>query len=57
MQEVVNNMKSGEVTYAVRDTEMNGVQVMKGDFIGISKGKLVVSTQDRVETVTNLLNP
>jgi len=55
MQEVVNNMKSGEVTYAVRDTEMNGVQVMKGDFIGISKGKLVVSTQDRVETVTNLL--
>ncbi len=56
MQEVVTNMKSGEVTYAVRDTEMNGVQVKTGDYIGISKGKLVVSTQNRIETVTQLLS-
>ncbi len=56
MQEVVANMKSGEVTYAVRDTEMNGVQVKTGDYIGISKGKLVVSTKDRIETVTKLLS-
>src|SRR5690606_18812276 len=27
MQEVIENMKSGEITYAVRDTEMNGIQV------------------------------
>lgn len=56
MQEVVANMKSGEVTYAVRDTEMNGVQVKTGDYIGISKGKLVVSTKDRIETITKLLS-
>ncbi|MFA7417342.1 MAG: hypothetical protein WCZ19_02270, partial [Acholeplasma sp.] len=55
MLDVVNEMKSGEVTYAVRDTEMHGVQVKNGDYIGISKSKIIVSSSDRYETVTKLL--
>ncbi len=55
MHDVVSNMKSGEVTYAVRDTEMHGVQVKNGDYIGISKSKIMVSSKDRLTTVTKLL--
>ncbi|WP_026399874.1 DAK2 domain-containing protein [Acholeplasma equifetale] len=55
MQEVIENMKSGEITYAVRDTEMNGIQVKTGDFIGISKSKLLVSTPNRLEAIKELL--
>ncbi|WP_025725135.1 DAK2 domain-containing protein [Acholeplasma granularum] len=55
MLDVVNNMKSGEVTYAVRDTEMHGVQVKNGDYIGISKSKIIVSSNDRLNTVNKLL--
>ncbi|PII02612.1 DAK2 domain-containing protein [Acholeplasma laidlawii] len=55
MMDVVNEMKSGEVTYAVRDTEMHGVQVKNGDYIGISKSKIIVSCKDRYEAVTSLL--
>ncbi len=55
MQAIVDRMRSGEITYAVRDTEMHGVRVEKGDYIGISKSKIVVSSKDRVKAVTELL--
>ena len=56
MSEIVSNMRSGEVTYAVRDTELNGVQIKSGDFIGITRGEILVSTPDRLETVKAILD-
>jgi len=56
MSEIVANMTTGELTYSVRDTEMNGVKIAKGDFIGITKGKIVVSLPDRVEAIHGLLD-
>src|SRR5690554_5760571 len=55
MTEVISNMKSGEVTYAVRDTEINGVTIKKDDFIGISQNEIRVSTPNKVETTAKLL--
>ncbi|MDI6453714.1 DAK2 domain-containing protein, partial [Peloplasma aerotolerans] len=55
MMEVVGNMRSGEITYAVRDTELNGVKIKTGDFIGITKNEIKVSTPDRLETAKVLL--
>lgn len=56
MMEIVENMRSGEITYAVRDTELNGVQIKNGDFIGITKGEIKVSTSSRLETAQKLLD-
>ena len=56
MSEIIANMVTGELTYSVRDTEMNGVKIAKGDFIGITKGKIVVSLPDRVEAIHGLLD-
>ncbi|MFA6801054.1 MAG: DAK2 domain-containing protein [Acholeplasmataceae bacterium] len=56
MTDIVSKMRSGEVTYAVRDTELNGVQIKKGDFIGITKGKIIVATPSKVDTVKRLLD-
>ncbi|MGE4320639.1 MAG: DAK2 domain-containing protein [Acholeplasmataceae bacterium] len=56
MTEIVSKMRSGEITYAVRDTELGGVQIKKGDFIGITEGKIKVATQSRVETAKKLLD-
>ena len=56
MSEIVSNMVTGELTYAVRDTEMNGVQIKTGDFIGISKGKILVSIPNRLEAIKGLLD-
>ncbi|WP_101772676.1 DAK2 domain-containing protein [Peptostreptococcus faecalis] len=44
--EILVNIKSGEVTYAVRDTIMDGIEVVEGDIIGISGKKLISSGKD-----------
>ncbi|MFU8792833.1 MAG: DAK2 domain-containing protein [Acholeplasmataceae bacterium] len=56
MTDVVSNMRSGEVTYAVRDTEIKGIQIKNGDFIGITAGEIKVSTPSRLETTQKLLD-
>ena len=33
-------VKSGQVTFAVRDTVMNDVEVKEGNIIGIAEGKI-----------------
>ena len=50
------SMKYGEVTYAVRDTEMNGVKINVSDYIGISKGKIIVADKSRTTSVMTLIN-
>jgi DAK2 domain fusion protein YloV len=55
MMNIVSNMRSGEITYAVRDTELNGVQIKNGDFIGITRGEILVSTPSRLETAKAIL--
>ena len=55
MTEAIGNMKSGEVTYAVRDTEINGVKIKSGDFMGIARSEIVCSVPSRFEATTGLL--
>lgn len=40
MKEVIANVTSGEVTYAVKDTEDNGRAIKEGDILGIKEGKI-----------------
>jgi DAK2 domain fusion protein YloV len=54
MKEVMEEVKTGEVTYAVRDTSLNGVAIKKGDFMGIYE-KTIVSTGPSVQTVAKEL--
>lgn len=56
MTELIGNVKSGEVTYAVRDTEYKGVKIVKDEFIGILNGEIVVSKVKRSETVKHLFD-
>ncbi len=55
MMNIVDNMRSGEITYAVRDTELNGVTIKTGDFIGITRSEILVSKPERIETAKALL--
>ena len=55
MSEVVSAIKTGELTYAVRDTEVDGIKINKDDFIGITGGKIVVSIPDRLNAVKSLV--
>ncbi|MBS3323519.1 fatty acid kinase catalytic subunit FakA [Staphylococcus aureus] len=56
MADSVNNVKSGSLTYAVRDTKIDGVEIKKDAFMGLIEDKIVSSQSYQLTTVTELLN-
>lgn len=56
MQEAMKNVQSGSVTYAIKDTMFNGVEVKTGDFIAMTNKTIVASNKDKMTTVYALLD-
>lgn len=54
MKEAISQVKSGQVTYAVRDTEISGKKIAEGDVIGIAHGD-IISVGSEVTEVTREL--
>ncbi len=38
------------MTYAIRDTTIDGVKITQGDFLGMIDGKIVISDSDMMAT-------
>lgn len=55
MASAAKRVKTGEVTYAVRDSSHNGVEVSERDFIGIAGGELRVAGKQCAEVVRSLV--
>ena len=55
MKESLSAVKSGQVTFAVRDTKIDGIDITKDDFMGIADGKIIVSEKERLEVAKSLL--
>ena len=55
LMESLGLVKSGQVTYAVRDTVMNDIDVKEGNIIGIAEGKLLSAGEGVDEITTNLV--
>ncbi|WP_438446764.1 DAK2 domain-containing protein [Gorillibacterium sp. sgz5001074] len=56
MQAAVGSVQSGQVTFAVRDTTIDGIEIKEGDFIGIHDNTIVTANSDLLETCRNLLD-
>lgn len=56
MIESLEAVTSGAVTYAVRDTTIDGVEIKKDAFMGLIEDKIVTSHVDLLETVKGLLS-
>lgn len=46
MSEAIRNIITGQVTFAVRDTEFNGTEISKGDIIGLSDKDILSAGSD-----------
>ncbi|MEG0553646.1 MAG: DAK2 domain-containing protein, partial [Carnobacterium sp.] len=51
----LENVVSGQITNAVRDTEIEGLSIKKDDYMGIIDGKIKVSKLNRKEVVLDTL--
>jgi DAK2 domain fusion protein YloV len=56
MNHALKSVQSGEVTYAVRDTVVDGVNIEKDDFLGIREGKIITAGKNMLETAYDLLS-
>jgi len=51
----IDNVTYGEVTYAVRDSAVNGLTIKEGDTIGLIQDKVVLTSTSAEEAVADLL--
>jgi len=55
MTEALGHVKTGQITFAVRDTSIDGLEIEKDDFMGIADGKIVVKDKNKVKSAIELL--
>ncbi|MGX8728847.1 MAG: DAK2 domain-containing protein, partial [Lachnospiraceae bacterium] len=55
MAEAASNVKTGEVTYSVRDTKIDGVSIKNGDIMGIGDGRILAVGNDVKKVVLEML--
>lgn len=55
MLEEIKNVKTGQVTYAVRDTQINGKEIHEGDIMGIGDAGILAVGQSVEETAKEML--
>ncbi len=55
MQDALKTVKTGQITYAVRDTEIDGVEITKDHFMGILESKIVTTDANQLEAAKKLL--
>lgn len=56
MRYSLKNVKSGEVTFSIRDCELNGIRIQKDDFIGIYEKEIVVGAKDKFVALQELVD-
>lgn len=56
MTEAMENVKTGQVTYAVRDTSYESLQISEGDIIGIDDSGIKTVNADLVSSTQELVN-
>ena len=55
MMEAVSMVKTGSVTFAARDSEIDGMTIKQNDIMGMEEGKITHLGQDPAEVVMELL--
>lgn len=56
MMESLSSVKSSQVTFAVKDTSFEGMEIHKDDFIGICDKKILAIEKDKIKCALKLIN-
>lgn len=55
LNELIGMVKTGSVTYAVRDTEMDGIEIKEGHMLGLVEGKIKEVGEDKFEVAKKVI--
>lgn len=53
--ELIKTVKTGSITYAVRDTEMDGIEIKEGNMLGLVEGKIKEVGDDKFVVAEKVL--
>lgn len=56
MAETMAETQNAQITYAVRDSQMNGNEIHEGDILGLLEGKITVVKPSQVEAVCEIVS-
>ncbi|MEG0076856.1 DAK2 domain-containing protein [Anaerorhabdus sp.] len=56
MQAAIEHVKTGQITYAIKDTTFDGLAINEGDYMGIFEKDIIISTKDKLEATFRLLD-
>lgn len=56
MTRALDTVKTGQITFAIKDTSVDGVTIHKDDFIGIVGKQIVTSCTDKIEASKSLVD-
>lgn len=56
MNDAIANVQSGSITYAIKDTSFNGIDVKQGDFIAMTNKTIVASSKNKSDAIKGLLD-
>ncbi len=55
MEDAKSNVKTGQVTFAIKDTNIDGVDILKNQFMAICDGKIVSSNSIRLDALKDVV--
>lgn len=56
MSEAISEIKTGQVTFAIKDTNINGIEIKENHFMGLNGKNIVTCKEDKVEATITLLD-
>lgn len=56
MSDAISLVKTGQITYAIKDTTFEGMEIKAGDYMGIKEKDIVISLADKMETTRRLID-
>ena len=56
MSDAIANVQTGQVTYAIKDTTYEGLEIKANDYMGIKDKEIVIANPDKMDTTRKLLD-
>jgi uncharacterized protein len=56
MNAAITRVSSGAITYAIKDTTINGTEIKANDFMAIMEKEILISTPERIDALKYLLS-
>ena len=55
MKAAIEHVKTGSITYAIKDTTVDGREIHAGDYMGILEKDIVVTSKEKIEAACELI--